>query len=98
MHIMRTSFLVLPVAFVLFAVGLAAQTAKPAAPRARAVAPQSTYKPTATVKDLMGFIVIPSSEALFNAVSPTTGANGAIEEKAPKTDADCAAVRQCALL
>jgi hypothetical protein len=95
---MRTSFFIMPVAFVLFAVGLVAQTTKPITPRPRAAAPQSTYRPTATVKDLMDFIVIPSSEALFNAVSSTTGANGAIEEKAPKTDADWAAVRQRALL
>src|SRR5213082_2296293 len=93
-RIMRTSFFLMPVTLLLFAVGLVAQTAKPAAPRPRIVAPQSTYKPTATVKDLMDFIVIPSSEALFNAVSSTTAANGAIEEKAPKTDADWAAVRQ----
>src|SRR5712691_4247811 len=97
---MRTTLKLIPVAFVLFAVGLVAQTAKPAAPaapRPRAAAPRSTYRPTATVKDLMDYIVIPSSEALFNAVGTTTGPNGA-EEHSPKTEADWAAVRQRALL
>ena len=97
---MRTTFVLMAVASVLFAAGLVAQTAKPtAAPvaRSKATAPQATYRPTATVKDLMDYIVIPSSEALFNAVGSTTGPTG-VEEKAPKTDADWTAVRQRALL
>jgi cytochrome c556 len=97
---MRTTLSLIPIAFVLCVVTSIAQTAKPAAPaapRPRAAAPPSTYKPTATVKDLMDYIVIPSSEALFNAVSSTTGPNG-VENKEPKTDADWAAVRQRALL
>ena len=97
---MRITFKLIPVAFLLFTVALVAQTAKPAAPaapRPRAAAPRSTYKPTATVKDLMDYLVIPSSEALFNAVGTTTGPNGA-EEHAPKTEADWAAVRQRAML
>jgi hypothetical protein len=94
---MRTSLLLIPVAFLLFAAGLVAQTAKPAAPQPRAAAAQHAYKPTATVKDLMDYIVIPSSEVLFNAVGTTTGPNGD-EEKAPKTDTEWADVRQRALL
>jgi hypothetical protein len=97
---MRTTLTLIPIALVLFAVGLVAQTAKPAAPaapRPRVATPQSRYRPTATVKDVMDYIVIPSSEALFNAVGSTTGPNGA-EEHAPKTDADWAAVRQRAVL
>jgi len=94
---MRTSFLLIPVTFLLFAAGLVAQTATPTAPRPRAAAAQRAYKPTATVKDLMDYIVIPSSEALFNAVGTTTGPNGD-EVKEPKTDADWAAVRERALL
>ena len=97
MSTMRTSLWLVPATFLLCAVSLVAQTAKPAAPRPRVSAPQSTYRPTATVKDLMDYIVIPSSEALFNAVGSTTGPKGA-EEHAPKTDADWAAVRQRALL
>ena len=49
------------------------------------------------MKDIMDWIVIPSSEALFNAVGSTTGPNG-VEDKAPKTDADWAEVRQKAVL
>jgi hypothetical protein len=99
---MRTSFFVIPATFLLLAVGLVAQTAKPAAPKPAAAAPQpraaaAGYRPSATVKEIMDYLVIPSSEALFNAVGSTTGANGA-EEHAPKTDADWEAVRQRALL
>ena len=100
---MRTSLLLIPATVSLLAVSLVAQTAKPAAPKPAAAATQpraaaaSAYKPSATVKDLMDWIVIPSSEALFNAVGTTTGPNGS-EDKAPKTDADWAEVRQRALL
>jgi cytochrome c556 len=99
---MRTSFLLIAATFSLFAAGLMAQTAKPAAPKPAAAAPQARpatagYRPSATVKEIMDYIVIPSSEALFNAVGSTTGPNG-VEDKAPKTDADWEAVRQRALL
>ena len=98
---MRTSLLLIPATFSLLAVSLVAQTAKPATPKPAAAAPRaaaaSGYKPSATVKEIMDYIVIPSSEALFNAVSSTSGANG-VEDKAPKTDADWAAVRERALL
>jgi hypothetical protein len=99
---MRTSLFLIPATFSLLAVSLVAQTAKPAAPKPAAAAPQpragaAGYKPSATVKDIMDWIVIPSSEALFNAVGTTTGPNGS-EDKAPKTDADWAEVRQRAVL
>jgi hypothetical protein len=98
---MRNSLLLISATFCLLAVSLVAQTAKPAAPKraAAATAPRAatTFRPSATVKDIMDWIVIPSSEALFNAVGSTTGPNG-VEDKAPKTDADWAAVRQRALL
>jgi hypothetical protein len=98
---MRTSLLLIPAAFLICAATVIAQAPKPAAPKPAAPRPaaaaRSTFRPTATVKDLMDYIVIPSSEALFNAVGSTTGPNGA-EEHAPKTDADWAAVRQRALL
>ena len=101
---MRTSLLLISATFSLLAVSLVAQTAKPATtpgPAAAASQPRaaaaSAYKPSATVKEIMDYIVIPSSEALFNAVSSTSGANG-VENKAPKTEADWAAVRERALL
>ena len=98
---MRTSLLLIPATFSLLAVSLVAQTAKPATPKPAAAAPRaaaaSGYKPSATVKEIMDYIVIPSSEALFNAVSSTSGPNG-VENKAPKSEADWAAVRERALL
>jgi cytochrome c556 len=94
---MRTSFLLIPGTILLCAAGLIAQTTKPVPPRPRAARAQSAYKPTATVKDLMDYIVIPSSEALFNAVGTTTGPNGDVV-KEPKSDADWAAVRERAIL
>ena len=98
MYGMRTSFILIPATFLLFAIGLVAQTAKPVTPRPRSTAPPSTYKPNATVKELMDYIVVPSGTAVFDSVSTTTGANGAVEEKAPKTGADWAGVRRNALL
>ena len=99
---MRTSLLFISSTSLLLAVSLSAQAPKPApapaaAARPKAAAPQGTSKPVATVKDVMDFIVIPSSEFVFNAVSSTQGPNGA-EDKAPKTDADWAEVRKYAVL
>jgi hypothetical protein len=94
---MRTTLRLIPIAFILFAVSLIAQTAKPPVPRPAAAAPQTTYKPVATVKDVMDDIVIPSSEFVFNAVSTVQGPNG-VEDKAPKNDAEWAEVRKHALL
>lgn len=97
------SFLVLcPIAFLAFvAAPLAQAPAKPAAPAAprpaAAAAPRSPFKPTATVKDIMDFIMIPASENVFNSVSSTAGPNGQVE-KVPTTDADWADVRKNALL
>src|SRR5437867_3487688 len=94
---MRTFLWLVPATFLICAVSLVAQTAKPAAPRPAAAAPQSTSKPVATVKDVMDYIVIPSSEFVFNAVSSTEGPNGAVN-KEPKTEADWAEVRKYAVL
>ena len=94
---MRTFLWIIPATFLLAAASPVAQTTKPAAPRPAAAAPQSTYKPVATVKDLMDFIVIPSSEFVFNSVSSTEGPNGPVE-KQPRTDAEWAEVRKHALL
>ena len=97
MAFMRTFLWLIPLTFVLGAAGVVAQTAKPAAPRPAVAATQSTYKPVATVKDVMDFIVIPSSEFVFNSVSSTEGPNGPVE-KQPRTDAEWAEVRKHALL
>ena len=94
---MRTFLWIILTTFVVSAASLVAQTAKPAAPRPAAAAPQSTYKAVATVKDVMDFIVIPSSEFVFNAVSTVQGPKG-VEDKAPKNAAEWAEVRKYALL
>ena len=104
---MRSFLVLFPVAFLAFvAAPLAQAPAKPAAPaksaapttpRPAAAAPRSPFKPTATVKDIMDFIMIPASENVFNSVSSTAGPTGQVE-KVPTTDADWADVRKNALL
>ena len=94
---MRTFLWIIPATFLLSAASLVAQTAKPAAARPAAATAQSAYKPVATVKDVMDFIVIPSSEFVFNSVSSTEGPNGPVE-KQPRTDAEWAEVKKHALL
>lgn len=96
---MRTLLWIIPATFLLTAASLVAQTAKPAAPAAPrpAAAAAPSYKPVATVKDVMDFIVIPSSEFVFNSVSSTEGPNGPVE-KQPRNDAEWAEVKKNALL
>ncbi|HYJ94376.1 MAG TPA: hypothetical protein VEV86_07145, partial [Vicinamibacterales bacterium] len=50
-----------------------------------------------TVKDVMKGIVDPNAMAIWDAVGAETTANGGVEEKAPKTDAEWAAVEHNAL-
>jgi hypothetical protein len=96
---MRTLLFVIPATLFLFAAGLVAQTPPSAAPapRPRTTAAASSAKPVATVKDVMDFIVIPSSEFVFNSVSSTEGPNGPVE-KQPRTDAEWTEVKKHALL
>jgi hypothetical protein len=94
---MRTFLWLIPVTFVL-SVAVTAQTgAKPAPARPAAAATTAAYKPVATVKDIMDFIVIPSSEFVFNSVSSTEGPNGPVE-KQPRNDTEWAEVKKYALL
>ena len=58
--------------------------------------PQSTYRPTATVKDIMDSIVDPEADVLWNSVATIVSATG-IEERAPKTDEDWATLRRSAI-
>ena len=68
---------------------------------ARRVAPAeaaaATVTPVATVKQIMKGIVGPAATAVFNSVSTTVTSKG-IEEKAPQTDEEWAAVRAHALV
>lgn len=54
------------------------------------------FQPTATVADVMEYVVMPTAQRLWDAVAVDVTKQG-ILEKAPKTDADWAAVRGDAL-
>ena len=65
---MRTFLVLIPATYLLLAVGLGAQTPKPATPRPAGAAPPATYKAVATVKEVMDYIIIPASQSVFDAV------------------------------
>jgi plastocyanin len=57
---------------------------------------QPSFRPTATVKDIMKSIVDPEADVLWNSVATIVTIEGT-EERAPKTDEDWASVRQAAV-
>jgi len=57
---------------------------------------ESEFKLTSPVRDIMGSMVMPSADILWNAVSTNVTDKG-IEEKAPKTEAEWKAVRNSAV-
>ena len=59
-------------------------------------APQSPFRPTATIKDIMTSIVDPEADVLWNSVATIVSLSGT-EERAPKTDEEWAAVRRSAV-
>lgn len=61
-----------------------------------ACAPQPTFKPMASIKQLMEATIVPSSEVLFDAVGTIVSSDG-VEEIAPKSDEEWATVRHNAL-
>jgi len=63
----------------------------------RAAGQASTYRPVATVQEIMDAIISPASKAVFDAVSTEVTATGAVE-KAPKNDEEWATVRNNALM
>lgn len=58
--------------------------------------PQSDFRPTATIKDIMVSIVDPEADVLWNAVATIVSVAGT-EERAPRTDEEWAAVRRSAI-
>ncbi len=97
---MRKHFLLVPIALTFSAASMMAQAprpaaAKPAAPRPAAA--QATAKPVGTIKELMDYIVIPTSQFLFGVVGSEEGPNGVVE-KAPKSNAEWAEVRKNVVL
>ena len=59
-------------------------------------APQSQFRPTATVKDIMTSIIDPEADVLWNSVATIVSVKGT-EERAPRTDEEWAAVRRSAV-
>ena len=58
--------------------------------------PQSQFRPTATVKDIMTSIIDPEADVLWNSVATIVSVKGT-EERAPRTDEEWAAVRRSAV-
>jgi hypothetical protein len=58
--------------------------------------PQPTFRPTATIKDIMDSIVDPSADGLWESVATIVSAAGT-EERRPRTDEDWATVRNHAV-
>lgn len=64
--------------------------------REAAPQPQSEYRPTATVKDIMLSIIDPEADVLWNSVATIISVTGT-EEREPRTDEEWAAVRRSAI-
>ena len=58
--------------------------------------PQSPFRPTATIKDIMTSIIDPEADVLWNSVATIISLSGT-EEREPKTDEEWAAVRRSAV-
>src|SRR5215510_6818931 len=85
---MRTRFLLL--SGVLFFLGACSASEPKTAP------PQTEFRPTATIKDIMDSIVDPSADELWEAVSTTVDATG-VHDRFPKTDEEWKAARRNAI-
>jgi hypothetical protein len=66
------------------------------APDQASAQPQSPYRATATLRDVMQSVVAPSAQGLWEAVGTISNAKGTVHLE-PKTDADWAAVRRHAI-
>jgi hypothetical protein len=86
-------WLVLIGASLLVTVTLAAQQPAGKAPQTA----QPTYKPTATIQEIMQMIVSPASKTVFDAVKSEVTEKGVVE-KAPKDDKEWGEVRAQAML
>jgi len=62
-----------------------------------AVAPESAYRPTATIQDIMDAQVDPAADEIWNSVASIVTASG-IEEKQPRTDEEWEALKLKAFL
>ena len=95
---MRTAYWLLVLVVAISGTALVTQRAGAAAASATPVAPPTVeVSPIGTVKDVMKGIVDPNAMAIWDAVGAESTANGGVVEKAPKTDAEWAAVEHNAL-
>jgi len=58
--------------------------------------PEPVYKASATIREIMASMVVPSADFMFNAVSSSVTPKG-VEEKSPKTEEEWAEVRHSAV-
>jgi len=79
------------------AASLAANAGAPAAPSGKPGVPASAVRPVASFQEIMLAEVIPSSTALWNAVSTQSSADGLVEHK-PTTDQEWLDLRHQALI
>src|SRR5437773_4605591 len=84
---MRAYLLLIP-GCVLLLLGGACSAAKPA---------EESYRPTATIKDIMDSMVDPGADVLWESVSSTVDERG-ITDKAPRTDEEWKDVRRHAVM
>jgi cytochrome c556 len=96
---MRTVYWFLVLVVAMFGTAFVTQHAAVTASAAPAAAQPAAVEasPVGTVKDVMKGIVDPNAMAIWDAVGAETTANGGVEEKAPKTDAEWAVVEHNAL-
>lgn len=76
--------------------GLSGCTEKPAVSATTPSAPETPFKPTATLQELMTSIIDPSADGVWNAVSTETSKKGLIEIQ-PHTDDEWKVVRNHAI-
>jgi hypothetical protein len=62
----------------------------------RSQQPETIYRPTATIKDIMDSMVDPSADLLWNSVATVVSAAGT-EERQPRTDEEWTEVRRAAI-
>src|SRR3954471_9109914 len=83
------------VSVILLGFALACSPKQPTAP-ASAAAPQSEFRTTATIKDIMDSLVDPSADEIWESVATVVDAAG-VHERYPRTDEEWKTVRRDAI-
>lgn len=76
---------------------LTVAVARASQPAARTPPAAPSFRPVATIQDIMSTMIDPASKVVFGAVS-TESAGGAEKQKAPQSDAEWRTVRNSALM